>query len=85
MIAANNLPIGCVILFLHDIADIPVSLLKFSTCFKTSVSWLVDPLIFVGLIVSWGWTRIGVLTYFCHLILKLEIENPEYKSYTIVY
>ena len=31
MIGANNLPIGCVIMFLHDIADVFVSYLKGAT------------------------------------------------------
>jgi ceramide synthetase len=57
MIASNNLPIGCVILYLHDIADIPVQYLKCTTqlnCFTA----LNDVGGALAMIICWFWTRI---------------------------
>lgn len=70
MIAANNMPCGCVILFLHDIADVPVSLVKLSTCFSRKFSLFFDMTFFTTMFVSWAWTRIGVLQYFTYELMQ---------------
>jgi len=58
MIFSNNMGIGCVIAYLHDIADI------FAGMVKCAASTRHDTLtvgIFLMMICSWFWTRLYVL------------------------
>ena len=85
MIAANNLPIGCVILFLHDIADIPTALVKLTTQFKGKFSLPIDMFFYTAMVTSWFWTRNIVLSNFTYLLLtEVEYSDPVWKPYNFI-
>jgi len=54
----NMFPLGCVVAFLHDFADIPGSLCKLlnSTHYQTS-----SAVVFVSCMIVWFYTRICIL------------------------
>jgi ceramide synthetase len=58
MIFGNGLSLGCVIAYLHDIADIFGCLVKFTTTMDAPTATLG---VFVVMISSWFWTRLYVL------------------------
>jgi hypothetical protein len=65
MIYSNSYGIGCVVSFLHDIADITASVTKYFACTPyttTLVSW------FISNMVVWAYTRLIVLPYLLYRI-----------------
>lgn len=73
MIFGNGLSIGCVIAFLHDIADIFVGGARI--CNSTSKDG-ISMIFFACLLVSWVWTRIILLP---QIIYRIFMEDWDYR------
>ena len=65
MIFSNFVPIGCLILFLHDISDIGPMACKMLSATEYETPTVV---IFVSSLPVWFYTRNMVLTYFVYMI-----------------
>jgi hypothetical protein len=72
MIFGNGLSIGCVIAYLHDIADIFVCCARFFGCTERED---VAVVFFVGLIAAWLWTRIILLPMYIYRIFLEEWDE----------
>ena len=75
---SNVTKIGSLVMFLHDWADIPTSLLKFivETNFKTA-TWVIGILN----VIVWGYSRILVfpqIIYYGFIIHPAKLVYPNY-------
>ena len=81
MLMANQIGIGCVICFLHNIADVPLCGVKFYQAIeggsKATLRW------FAAMLATWFYTRNLVLTYLTYRIWHLTY-GPEYIEYQLV-
>lgn len=72
MVYGNNLGVGCVIAYLHDIADI------MQTATKVAVSTKFETLpvvCFVLVLTSWFWTRLYVFPQIIYRIMTDEFDD----------
>ena len=69
MIYGNNMGIGCLIAYLHDIADIFGALVK---CASTTKYANLTVLIFLIMMCLWFWTRLFVLPQIIYRIMTDE-------------
>jgi len=60
MLLANFIPVGCVITFLHDLSDAPMSVVRILSNMDGTVSTLIA---FFTTVFSWFYTRNYCLTY----------------------
>ena len=78
MIAGNHLPLGCMIAYLHNLADIWGSSIK--CCASTQYNTL-SVVIFLVMMFVWGWTRLIVFPQIIYKIVCLD----DYKGISSLY
>ena len=79
MILANFLPIGCIVTFLHDVSDCPVSAIRIlSNCADCVKSTLA---VFSTTIITWFYTRNVCLSYIVWRIWNEVKYQEAYVSY----
>ena len=71
-IFANMMGIGVVLAWLHDIADITVSLCRLFNCFDWKIPTGLAYFLMVG---TWGYTRLFILPIYIYRILT-EVKYP---------
>ena len=79
-IYSNSMGVGCVIAYLHDIADIFVALCK--TLSTTEYEFLGISA-FAACFIAWFWTRIYVLPVFIYSIFNFK-GNETVQSYILI-
>ena len=72
MIYGNNMGVGCMIAYLHDIADIFANLIK---CISTTHFDKAVVPVFVLMMVTWAWTRLYVLPQIVLFIFRYDNEE----------
>lgn len=75
--ACNFTKIGLVIVFLHDVGDIFSYLVK---CFADSAHKKTTFVIFLGVLASWGYTRLFLFPQIIYYLLFLPQYHPECKA-----
>ena len=74
----NMTLVGAIVMFLHDIADIPT---QFVRCFSETTKFKTTICSVVGMIVTWFYTRIIVFPYCIYQFFIFYPENYQGKGF----